>query len=150
MRLVNVGDRYGLNMCLTHDAGEQLIEFYDRTHAFHYDYVGTPEEAKAAGAPCLGQFVTRYRLSTILKSAEKRPSATLMMNGGVPVWHIEYEAVVRGLRDLGVLAPHYSVSALALQLHSSVLSNDLPTALVCAENLVTILRSKITNTTHTN
>jgi len=56
MRVVNNGDKYGRDMCLTHSEDNPLIEFYDRRYSHDVDPEGTP----------LGQFVSRYYLSTLV------------------------------------------------------------------------------------
>lgn len=52
VRLVRLGDRYGLDDCLVHDEDEPLVEFYDAT------YENTPDFGER------GQFVSRYYLAT--------------------------------------------------------------------------------------
>lgn len=70
VRLVFQGERYGLEDCLTHDADEPLIEFYDA-------------EQRADKFGPRGQFVSRYNASTILSMA---PGSGLCLYGGVPAW----------------------------------------------------------------
>lgn len=55
MRVVMNGDAYGKDMALTHEADDPLIEFYDARSQMDTDPLGRP----------LGQFVSRYRLSTL-------------------------------------------------------------------------------------
>lgn len=54
VRLVRHGDRYGLNDCLVHDKVDPLVEFYDATY-----------ENDRRFTPGLGQFASRYSLSTL-------------------------------------------------------------------------------------
>lgn len=61
--LVGAGETYGNNECLTNDSGEPLIEFYD-TRYQHTD---------------IGQFVSRYLLSTFMAIADGRG---LCLDGG--------------------------------------------------------------------
>lgn len=76
LRVVGDGDPYGLNMGLRHAGDDPLVEFYDQRWPHDHDSDGT----------MLGQFVARYRLSTLLE-----PDATgrcalerdgLMLDGG--------------------------------------------------------------------
>lgn len=55
VRLVMKGDQYGAQMCLTHEDDEPLVEFYDAS----YDFV------KDVDGRVLGQFVSRYNMSTL-------------------------------------------------------------------------------------
>ena len=66
-KIINTGDRYGRADCLTND-GAPMIEFYDPR------YQHTP----------IGQFVTRYYVSTILE----RDSGGLALQGDVPEWTV--------------------------------------------------------------
>ena len=77
VRLVEPGDKYGLNDCLTCDKGDTYVEFYD-TRYEHTD---------------LGQFVTRYYPDTVLKSG-----GGLCLWGGVPSWSVG-EACMNRIRD---------------------------------------------------
>lgn len=83
VRIVEQGDKWGLNDSLTHDRPDPLVEFYD-TRYEHTDR---------------GQFVNRYNLSTILKS-----SGGVNLDPDVPDWTV-YEdcmdrvrAWVRGMK----------------------------------------------------
>ena len=69
VRIVNTGDKYGRDMCLTNDKAP-LVEFYDGR------YMYTP----------FGQFVSRYYISTILKG--NLDSTGLCLDGGVPEWQV--------------------------------------------------------------
>ena len=66
VRVVPKGGYYGAECCLTNKGKEPLVEFYDTRKAFDYDFVGSKEAAIRAGAPALGQFVSRYSMSTIM------------------------------------------------------------------------------------
>lgn len=78
VRIVRQGDCYGLNMCLTHDKDEALIEFYDAEYA-HTEY---------------GQFVSRYYASTILThDAVSDYACGLNLDGGIPKWSIDAEQI---------------------------------------------------------
>lgn len=73
IRIVNTGDRYGLNDCLINDR-EPMIEFWDA----RYDHV-----------PGRGQFVTRYFVSTILDGLDNASYPLgLCLDFGVPSWTV--------------------------------------------------------------
>jgi hypothetical protein len=107
VRLVEEGDRHGLNMCLTHNKPSivtgkvnPMVEFYDTKSQFHYDFVGEPEEAKAAGAQCLGQFVSGYYVETLLENIATTNG--ICLHGGVPRWQIDGDAVRKAFVELGL------------------------------------------------
>ena len=50
VRVVNKGDKYGRDFCLTYDKDEPMVEFYDARYP-HSEF---------------GQFITRYFVATIL------------------------------------------------------------------------------------
>lgn len=70
VRLVEQGDKYGLNLCLTHDEAEPLVEFYDASYDFDKDESGK----------VLGQFVSRYYMSTL--AGEYNGTFGLCLDGG--------------------------------------------------------------------
>ena len=76
IRIVNIGDKYGVNDCLTNNKAP-MVEFYDSrfTHG-------------ADGAR--GQFVTRYYIETLTDSG--CPNG-LCLDGGVPAWSISAEGM---------------------------------------------------------
>lgn len=76
VRLVFKGDRYGLDMCLTHDEDEMLVEFYDCRYDFASDVDGT----------VLGQFVSRYYFKTLRKTDWTQGG--LNLDGGVDSWSV--------------------------------------------------------------
>jgi len=78
VRVVRMGDCYGLDDCLTHDKPEPLIEFYD------LKYAGTKFGAR-------GQFVSRYDASTIAKHV---PGVGLDLHMGVDGWKVDGPAMV--------------------------------------------------------
>ena len=80
VRLVNDGEKYGRDLCLTHNEQDPLIEFYDAR------YPHTP----------LGQFVSRYYARTIL---ETTPERGLSLDGGIPEWSVTSEELTR-VRDV--------------------------------------------------
>lgn len=71
VRIVFTGDKYGKDNCLTSDASEPFVEFYDN------------HQNKAVFGE-LGQFVTRYSLSTLIESTRHG----LCLDGGIPEWSV--------------------------------------------------------------
>jgi hypothetical protein len=68
VRIVHQGDHYGRNLCLVHEKPEPMVEFYDTRYLFSD----------------LGQFVSRYNLSTLL---DNHPFGHgLCLDGGEPDW----------------------------------------------------------------
>lgn len=80
VRIVRKGDTYGLNNCLTYDEDTAMVEFYDTR------YNHTP----------LGQFVSRYCVTTILERLGQY--AGLNLDCGIEAWTIDAAAmdIVRG------------------------------------------------------
>lgn len=70
VRIIEQGDAYGRNDCLTHDKEDPLVEFYDVRYKI----------------TDLGQFVSRYYLSTL--AASSAPIQGLQLDGSVPDWAI--------------------------------------------------------------
>lgn len=70
MRVVEDGDAYGRDMALTHSGGDPLVEFYDR----RWDHDVDPDGER------LGQFVSRYRLSTLM---EPGPGGSSVFETGI-------------------------------------------------------------------
>ena len=71
VRIVNTGDKYGRNDCLTNDK-DALVEFYDSRYDLQ-DFMGR------------GQFVSRYYVETILNG--EYPNG-LSLDGGIPAWTV--------------------------------------------------------------
>jgi hypothetical protein len=76
VRIINTGDKYGVNDCLTNTKAP-MIEFYDSrfTHG-------------ADGAR--GQFVARYYTETLTNSG---CTHGLCLDGGVPAWSVSAEGM---------------------------------------------------------
>lgn len=66
VRIVNAGDKYGRDFCLT-NAGDPLVEFYDSRYP-HTEF---------------GQFVSRYFVSDLINH-----DRGLILDGGIPDWSI--------------------------------------------------------------
>lgn len=92
MRVVGDGDRYGRGMSLTHTGPDPLVEFYDR----RWDHDRDPDGLM------LGQFISRYRLSTLLEPV--RDGATVFETGitldGGTAWRVGPEGMADCLRAL--------------------------------------------------
>jgi hypothetical protein len=80
--VVMQGDRYGLNDCLTHGSPDPLVEFYDAKHS------------GSVHGP-LGQFVSRYYLSTLAGEDQwgLEPGQGLNLHGGVREWSVSWQNV---------------------------------------------------------
>ena len=74
VKILENGDAYGRDNCLTHDSVKPLVEFYDGRYIENFD----PE----------GQFVSRYYVETILES-----KGGLNAHGGVESWTIYGDAM---------------------------------------------------------
>lgn len=75
IRIVEEGDKYGRDDCLTYEKEEPVIEFYDGDNEFDKHTDGT----------MLGQFVSRYYISTIMDGK----GGGLNLMGYEPKWQIE-------------------------------------------------------------
>jgi hypothetical protein len=76
IRVVNTGDKYGRDDCLTNEKA-QMVEFYD-SRFDHKSSMGR------------GQFVSRYYTSTILGGEY---SNGLCLDGGIPEWTVSAEGM---------------------------------------------------------
>ena len=75
VRVVNKGDKYGRDFCLTNE-GKPLVEFYDARYP-HTEF---------------GQFVSRYYVETILGDDGYGPKDSgLSLDGGIPEWTVSAE-----------------------------------------------------------
>jgi hypothetical protein len=73
VRVVNKGEKYGLNFCLTHKQEKPLVEFYDARYP-HTEF---------------GQFVSRYYVETILgEDGYGSKEGGLSLHGGIPEWTV--------------------------------------------------------------
>jgi hypothetical protein len=77
VRVVNQGDKYGRDFCLTHDEQKPLVEFYDSRYP-HTEF---------------GQFVSRYYVETILgEDGWGRAEGGLCLDGGnADSWSVSAE-----------------------------------------------------------
>ena len=80
-------------MCLTHDEADPLVEFYDADASFN-------DGPKNIGMK-LGQFVSRYYMSTLMNDGDPIGDGHgFCLDGGVPKWVIEGAAMKRVARFL--------------------------------------------------
>tara|TARA_Y100001949_G_C15963766_1_gene320536 strand:+ start:591 stop:983 length:393 start_codon:yes stop_codon:yes gene_type:complete len=79
IRIVDKGDNYGREDCLTNDKNEPLVEFYDADH---------PHSIDVESGTILGQFVSRYNFSTIADS-----TGGIDLMGYEPKWKMDYLAL---------------------------------------------------------
>tara|TARA_R100001530_G_scaffold129690_1_gene100157 strand:- start:253 stop:579 length:327 start_codon:yes stop_codon:yes gene_type:complete len=83
VRMVNKGEAYGRDNCLTHDKDDALVEFYDARH-MHTDH---------------GQFVSRYYASTLTGDSDfsfnkgEYPHG-LNLEGSVEAWSVTGENMI--------------------------------------------------------
>ena len=75
VRVIEQGDNYGLNDCLTHEKQKPMVEFFDKTYIEGF----TP----------LGQFVSRYYYATLVDAL----FGGINLDNGVDVWHVSAENV---------------------------------------------------------
>jgi hypothetical protein len=73
-RIVEQGDKYGLNDSLVNMNADPVIEFYDRRYNHSEN----------------GQFVSRYSMITLL---EHEKDNGLCLQGGVPDWNITADSM---------------------------------------------------------
>jgi hypothetical protein len=76
IRIVNTGDKYGVNDCLTNNKAP-MIEFYDSRFQSGWD-----QER--------GQFVTRYYVETLINSYYPHG---LCLDGGVDAWAVSADGM---------------------------------------------------------
>lgn len=93
VRLVHEGERYGRDGVLTHDEPDPLIEFYDGARA------GDWPDAFSGN---LGQFVSRYYLSTLAETTWWGDG--LCLDGGVPEWTVAGDSLARALNMIKEVA----------------------------------------------
>jgi hypothetical protein len=76
-RFVRKGDRYGLNGFLTHNEDDPVVEFYDARFD-HNEWAGF-----------IGQFISRYCLSTLEEGMFELVICGLDLDGGIPDWKVD-------------------------------------------------------------
>lgn len=81
VRVVGTGDRYGRDDCLVNEK-EPLVEFYDAS-----------QSVEKFGPR--GQFVSRYKLSTLRRSAEE--GRGIALRGAVFAWQVSASNVAEAV-----------------------------------------------------
>lgn len=85
VRVVREGEAYGMNDSQIHDSKDPLVEFYDGRYDFD----------RAKDGSVLGQFVSRYALSTlegrdgISKHSPIHDQTGIDLQGGVDSWSVD-------------------------------------------------------------
>lgn len=105
VRIVFIGDQYGLNHCLEHDKDEPLIEFYDMDSGAAAIMRNSDDKTEAYLAEEYGQFVSRYYYSTLkMRDPLGKGSALtdwsergLNLDGGVDRWSVSSEFMVKAM-----------------------------------------------------
>lgn len=92
LRVVNQGDAYGRNGCLTHTEAAPMVEFYDTT------YAGEDPDTFTGH---LGQFVSRYDLDTLMSTD---PSRGLALDSGIPAWTVTADSLAQVLASPALYA----------------------------------------------
>ena len=93
VKLVLPGDEYGRDDCLTNERDEPLVEFYDDKYR------------KDGKFGPLGQFISRYRMSTLIGDQWGPRNSALMLWGSEPSWTLDKEGVAKVLAWLEEWAP---------------------------------------------
>ena len=79
IRLIEKGDNYGLDFCLTHNEEKNLVEFYDA----RYPHTQITKDIS-------GQFTGgRYYVETLLEDENKLSKNGLCLHGGVDRWNVD-------------------------------------------------------------
>jgi hypothetical protein len=128
MRVVGDGDSYGKDMALTHAGADPLVEFYDR----RWDHDQDPDGVR------LGQFISRYRLSTLMETG---PDGThvfetgIMLDGG-NAWRVSAAGMadcLRALMDADIVPDPEAERAALIEALTEKLDEALATRLEQAE-----------------
>jgi len=128
MRVVGNGDSYGRDMCLTHKGPDPLVEFYDR----RYNQEEDPDGVR------LGQFVSRYYLSTLLKSNQngQTPFDTGILLDGGNNWRVSAAAMadcLRALMDADIIPDPEAERAARVEAIAELVDDYMQTRLEQAE-----------------
>jgi hypothetical protein len=108
VRIVFIGDQYGLNHCLTYGdreydkkMNEPMIEFYDMDSMAAVQMCRSDDKTEAYLAEEYGQFVGRYYLSSLKfdeilngKTLTDWSKRGLNLHGGVDRWSVSSEFMV--------------------------------------------------------
>jgi hypothetical protein len=92
--ILNKGDRYGLNKCLTHEEEKPMVEFWD----LRFEHEPIQE-----GGTTKGQFVGRYYVSTIKGEDEfgggREMTHGINLDGGIPDWFVDPRQVKQAIEE---------------------------------------------------
>lgn len=113
VRLVSIGDQYGLKHCLTYGETEYdkdkhddpLIEFYDRDSGVSDILRNSDDKTEAYLGKKYGQFVSRYYWSSLnfderfgeKKTVTDWSKRGLCLHGGVDGWSVSSEFMVKAM-----------------------------------------------------
>ena len=113
VRLVSIGDKYGLKHCLTYGETEYdkdkhddpLIEFYDRDSGVAEILRNSDDKTEAYLGKKYGQFVSRYYWSSLnfderfgeKKTVTDWSQSGLCLHGGVDGWSVSSEFMVKAM-----------------------------------------------------
>ena len=113
VRIVSIGDKYGLKHCLTYGETEYdkdkhddpLIEFYDRDSGVAEILRNSDDKTEAYLGKKYGQFVSRYYWSSLnfderfgeKKTVTDWSKSGLCLHGGVDGWSVSSEFMVKAM-----------------------------------------------------
>lgn len=99
--IVPTGGRYGRNAVLVNDDGP-MVEFYDATHADNPGFSDMQVNGRT-----VGQFASRYFVATLQgrDGFGTRHARPLNLDGGVPVWTVDGDAMIEVMDWLDGLYP---------------------------------------------
>ena len=80
VRLVENGEKYGLDRCLTYDEYEPMVEFYDARYVKKFEPIG--------------QFISRYYVTTLFSKEYGDNRQGLCLHGGVESWYIDEKGML--------------------------------------------------------
>lgn len=132
LRVVGDGDAYGKDMALTHAGADPLVEFYDR----RWDHDQDPDGVR------LGQFISRYRLSTLLEPGRDGTTVFetgIMLDAGT-AWRVGPEGMadcLRALMDADIVPDPEAERAARIEALTEKLDEVLATRLEQAETHAT-------------
>jgi len=116
VRVVNAGDRYGVNHSITHVEAEPMVEFYDTRYG--------------RDAPEFFQFITRYYYSTLTNRGNGLSNSLedlgLVLDSGSESWRVSDEEMQKVMEALRLYFENAKKTIL-IDLDHYDLIKDLPT-----------------------
>ena len=88
-KIIRTGEQYGLNDCLVNE-GEAMVEFYDSRFT-------------GEGFSPIGQFVTRYNISSLLADGDTLSARGLNLDAGIDSWSVDpkqMSEIIKSLRNV--------------------------------------------------